>query len=124
MKTVNTVIVGALLAIGLAGNAAAAPGHHGHGHGAKKIVVVKAAPKRAAKKVIFKKVAQKKIIQKKVLKRIAKKLRAKTYRVRSGDTLSRIAARNYTSVRQLIKLNGLWGNKANHLRIGMKIRLS
>ena len=128
MKSVSIVVAGALLAIGLAGNAMAAPGQHSHGHGAKKVVMVKAASKKAAKKFVVKKVAQKKVMKKfapkKVVKKIVKKSRAKTYKVRSGDTLSRIAARNHTSVKQLIKLNGLWGNKANNLYVGMKIRIA
>ena len=90
---------------------------------------MKQASKKATKKVAVKKVAQKRVVQKKVAqkqvtKRVVKKQRAKNYRVRSGDTLSRIAARNGTSVKQLIKLNGLWGKKANNLRVGMKIRVS
>lgn len=128
MKTLSTVVVGTLLAIGLAGNAAAAPSQHVQGHGAKKVVMVKAASKKAAKKFVVKSVAQKKVVKKfapkKVVKKIVKKSRTKTYRVRSGDTLSRIAARNHTSVKQLIKLNGLWGNKANNLYVGMKIRIA
>jgi len=101
MKTLSTVVVGTLLAIGLAGNAAAAPQQYTQGHGANKVVIVKAS----AKKVV-------------------KKQHIKTYTVRRGDTLSRIAARNNTSVKKLIKLNSLWGKKANNLRVGMKLRVS
>jgi len=46
---------------------------------------------------------------------------AKYYRIRSGDNLSRIAARNGTSVRALCRLNGISPNKV--LRIGQTIRI-
>ncbi|RVU84704.1 LysM domain-containing protein [Leucothrix sargassi] len=101
MKTLSTVVVGTLLAIGLAGNAAAAPNQYTQGNGAKKVVIVKTSAKKAAQ--------NKKI---------------KTYTVRRGDTLSRIAARNHTSVKQLIKLNSLSAKQANNLRVGMKLRVS
>ena len=42
------------------------------------------------------------------------------YRVRSGDTLSSIAARFGTSVRILKNLNGL---RSNRLKVGQRIRL-
>ncbi|PWQ93260.1 LysM peptidoglycan-binding domain-containing protein [Leucothrix pacifica] len=87
MKTVNTVVISALLAVGLAGNAMAAPNHHGEDK------VVKKAP-------------------------------AKVYRVRPGDNLYRIAARNHVSVDKLIKINGLWGKKASNLKVGMVLRLA
>jgi len=45
----------------------------------------------------------------------------KYYKVRSGDTLSRIASRNGTSVKKLCKLNGL--KETSVLQIGQKIRL-
>ncbi|MGB0712028.1 MAG: LysM peptidoglycan-binding domain-containing protein [Gammaproteobacteria bacterium] len=43
------------------------------------------------------------------------------YRVRKGDTLSRIAARFGTSTRTLMSLNGL--RSANRIRIGQRLRL-
>lgn len=45
----------------------------------------------------------------------------KYYKIRSGDNLSRIAARNGTSVRTLCRLNGISPNKV--LRIGQRIRI-
>lgn len=45
----------------------------------------------------------------------------KTYTVRRGDTLSRIASRNGVTVRQLCKLNGL--TTSSKLTVGKKIRL-
>ena len=119
MKTLSTVVAGTLLAIGLASNAAASPGHQVYGHGAKKVVIVKAAPKKVVKKVVVQKAAQKKVI-----KKFAKKVHVKTYNVRRGDTLRSIAARHRISVKYLMKVNGLWGKKANNLRTGMKIRVS
>jgi len=47
--------------------------------------------------------------------------RAKYYTIRRGDTLSRIAARNGTTVRKLCSLNGLTTTSTLHL--GKKIRL-
>jgi murein DD-endopeptidase MepM/ murein hydrolase activator NlpD len=46
---------------------------------------------------------------------------AQYYRIRSGDNLSRIAARNGTSVSALCRLNGITPNKI--LRIGQTIRI-
>ncbi len=43
------------------------------------------------------------------------------YRVRKGDTLSKIASRNRTSVKALCRINGL--KTTSKLRIGQKIRL-
>lgn len=119
MNTLNTAIVTALLAMGLAGNAMAAPNNHAPERDnqiVKKVVIKKNAPKQ----IIVKKAAAKKVV---VVKQ-APKAKARTYRVRSGDTLSKIAARTHVSVNQLIKINKLWGNKANQLRVGMTIRLS
>lgn len=44
-----------------------------------------------------------------------------TYRVKKGDTLSRIASRNGVTVRQLCKLNGL--STTSKLQIGQRIKL-
>ena len=46
---------------------------------------------------------------------------ATVYTVRSGDTLSKIAKRNGTTVKRLCQLNGL--SEASTLRIGQKIKL-
>ncbi len=46
---------------------------------------------------------------------------AKYYKIRSGDNLSRIAARNGTSVKTLCRLNGISSKKI--LRIGQTIRV-
>ena len=136
MKTVSTVIVSALLAIGLAGNAMAAPGHQSHDKDhkvVKKVFVNKAAPRQANKRVVTKKAAPARVVKrapvkrvaaKRVVKRVVKKAPARVYRVRPGDTLYRIAARNRVSVNKLIKINGLWGKKANNLRVGMVLRLA
>lgn len=127
MKIVNTVVVSALLAIGLAGNAAAAPSEHHSKRGAIKLYKVQKVSNHAAKKITIKKAvkqAVKRSVHKAVVKRVAKKSYSKVYRVRPGDTLYRIAARNHTSVGKLVKLNQLWGKKASNLRVGMVIRLS
>ena len=138
MKTVNTVVISALLAVGLAGNAMAAPSHHGEDKVVKKVFVNKAAPKHANKRVTTKKAAPARVVKhtvvkrnvvkkaapKKVTKRVVKKAPAKVYRVRPGDTLYRIAARNHVSVDKLIKTNGLWGKKASNLKVGMVLRLA
>jgi LysM repeat protein len=44
-----------------------------------------------------------------------------TYKVRSGDTLSGIAARFQTTVRALVRLNGI--KDPGHLRVGQELRL-
>ena len=44
-----------------------------------------------------------------------------SYKVRSGDTLSGIAARFQTTVRALVKLNGI--KDPGHLRVGQELRL-
>ncbi len=46
---------------------------------------------------------------------------AKYYKIRSGDTLSKIAARNGTTVRKLCKLNGI--KETSVLQIGKRIRV-
>ncbi len=46
---------------------------------------------------------------------------SKTYRIRRGDSLSKIAARNGVTVKQLCRLNGL--KTTSKLKIGQKIRL-
>lgn len=46
---------------------------------------------------------------------------AATYTVRSGDTLSKIASRNGTTVRRLCQLNGISENST--LRVGQKLKL-
>ncbi|MDE6321778.1 MAG: peptidoglycan DD-metalloendopeptidase family protein [Muribaculaceae bacterium] len=51
----------------------------------------------------------------------AKSKGAKSYKVKKGDSLSRIATRNGVSVRQICKLNGL--NTNSKLKIGQTIRL-
>ena len=128
MKILNAAIVTTVLALGLAGNSMAAPSH------ADKLKMQKAAQiknqkvKQPAKKIIVQKKAQKQVV-KRVVKVVTKKAPIKkvvkrSYRVRAGDTLSRIAARNHVSVQKLVKLNQLWGNKANNLRVGMVIRLA
>ena len=133
MKAVNTVVISALLAVGLAGNAMAAPNHHSNDKGAKKVFVNKTASKHANKRVVTKKAAPARVVKrtvvkkaapKKVSKRVVKKAPAKVYRVRPGDTLYRIAARNHVSVDKLIKINGLWGKKASNLKVGMVLRLA
>ena len=131
MKILNAAIVTTVLALGLAGNSMAAPSHSDSyklkqyqaqtkhqktKKPSKKVVVkvikkaVKKAPNKRFVKVVSKKVSKKKVAQ-------------RSYRVKPGDTLSRIAKRNHTSVQKLIRLNNLWGNKANNLSVGMKIRI-
>ncbi|RVU85895.1 LysM peptidoglycan-binding domain-containing protein [Leucothrix sargassi] len=117
MKIVNAVVISTLLSVGLAGNALAAPKGERHGHGAKKVVVVKQPARKAHRHVVKKRPA------KRVVKRVIKRAPANVYRIRPGDTLYTIAARNRISVSKLIKLNNLWGHRSNNLRVGMTIRL-
>ncbi|BDD10147.1 hypothetical protein FUAX_25790 [Fulvitalea axinellae] len=51
-----------------------------------------------------------------------KKIRQRTYhRIRSGDTLSRLAVRYHTSITKICRLNGISRNKI--LRIGQRLRV-
>ncbi|WP_022953392.1 LysM peptidoglycan-binding domain-containing protein [Leucothrix mucor] len=121
MKTLNTAIVTALLAMGLAGNAMA----NNHGSDKDHKVVKKVVVQKVVKQVVVKKAAPKKMVKQVVVKKAPpKKVIAKTYHVRAGDTLSKISARTHVPVNSLIKLNKLWGNKANQLRVGTVLRLS
>jgi LysM repeat protein len=45
----------------------------------------------------------------------------KTYKIRTGDTLSRIAKRNGTTISKLCKLNGL--RESSVIRPGQKLRI-
>lgn len=47
--------------------------------------------------------------------------KSRTYKVRKGDTLSRIAARNHTSVKALCKKNGF--KKTKKLKAGQRIKI-
>ena len=141
MKTLNTAIVTALLAMGLAGNAMAAPGHQSSdrdnkivmkvtthkaapSHHIAKKVVKKVTPQRSAHKTVVKRAPAKKVVKRVVSKQHNKKVAKRVYRVRPGDTLYSIGKRNHVSVNQLVKINKLWGNKANNLRVGMVLRLA
>ena len=54
--------------------------------------------------------------------RLAQQTRDRTYTVRRGDSLSRIAARAGVSVSQLVALNTL--KNQHHIRVGQKLRLA
>ena len=131
MKIFNAAIVTTVLALGLAGNSMAAP-INADMLKMKQASQGKHQPvKQATKKIVVKKQVKKvvKAPVKRVVKVVTKKAPTKqaskrSYRVRSGDTLYRIAARNNVSVQKLIKLNSLWGKKATNLRIGMVLRLA
>ena len=49
--------------------------------------------------------------------------RSKTYRVRSGDTLTKISKKTRVSVSRLVRLNRLYGSKKNHIEVGQRLRL-
>ncbi|PWQ97561.1 LysM peptidoglycan-binding domain-containing protein [Leucothrix arctica] len=128
MKILNAAIVTTVLALGLAGNSMAAPSHADTLKMQKSAQSKHQKAKQPAKKIIVQKKAQKQVV-KRVVKVVSKrapvkKVANRSYRVRPGDTLSRIAARNHVSVQKLVKLNQLWGKKANNLRVGMFIRLA
>jgi len=44
-------------------------------------------------------------------------------RVRAGDTLSKIARRHNVPLKRLQQLNNLYGDQANHIYVGQRIRL-
>ena len=56
-------------------------------------------------------------------KRVSRKTYASSYRVRSGDTLYKIAAKFQVSVDRLARLNNLRGSKKNHIEVGQRLRL-
>jgi LysM repeat protein len=56
-------------------------------------------------------------------KRTTRKTYASSYRVRSGDTLTKIAAKFQVSVDRLARLNNLRGAKKNHIEVGQRLRL-
>lgn len=56
-------------------------------------------------------------------KRTPRKTYASSYRVRSGDTLTKIAAKFQVSVDRLARLNNLRGSKKDHIEIGQRLRL-
>ena len=56
-------------------------------------------------------------------KRTTRKTYASSYRVRSGDTLTKIAAKFKVSVDRLARLNNLRGAKKNHIEVGQRLRL-
>ncbi|WP_022954601.1 LysM peptidoglycan-binding domain-containing protein [Leucothrix mucor] len=142
MKMLTTSVLTAIMAIGLAGNAAAAPKHEdsmvikkshvqtgNHHQKAVKRVATKQVSQKPAKRVVKRVVKQpvKHVAAKRVVKRVVKQqprkvVKVRTHRVRTGDTLYRIATRYGISVNKLMHLNNL--RNANHLKIGMNIRLS
>ena len=128
MKIFSAAIVTTVLALGLAGNSMAAPGHNND----NRLKQYSSQNKHQSAKKPSKKVVVQKRVHKAPVKRIVravtkrapnKKVSNRSYRVRPGDTLNRIAARNHVSLQKLIKLNNLWGKRANNLRVGMVIRL-
>jgi len=128
MKIISAVIATAALSLGLAGNSMAAPGHADN----SRLKQHSAQNKHHSVKKPSKKVVVQKRVQKAPVKRVVravtkrapnKRIAPRSYRVRPGDTLHRIAARNHISLQKLIKLNNLWGHRANNLHIGMVIRL-
>jgi len=53
----------------------------------------------------------------------AKSKSTRFYRVRSGDTLTRIAAKTGVSFSKLVRLNRLYGTKKNRINAGQRLRL-
>lgn len=45
------------------------------------------------------------------------------YKVKKGDTLSKIAKEHNMSLEELLKLNGISGDKANHILVGQNIKV-
>ncbi len=131
MKTINTAIITAILALGFAGTSVAAPSHSDRNnlklhlqqkqkvmkHAGKRVVVQKQTKRAPAKRVV------KRVVKQAIFKKVKQQSKYRTYRVQPGDTLARIAKRNRVSLNQLIKINKLWGNRANRLHVGMIIRL-
>lgn len=53
----------------------------------------------------------------------AKSNKARFYRVKSGDTLTRIAVKTGVSFSKLVRLNRLYGSKKNRINAGQRLRL-
>ena len=135
MKILSTVIVTATLAFGLVANSVAAPGHSNNGYWKQAQQHKKHQNKHRAHKVP-KRVVKHKRVHKAPAKRIVKKIIKQqiightnhalrhVYRVRPGDTLARIAARNHISLQRLLKINNIrGGHRAHRLRPGQHIRI-
>lgn len=90
--------------------------------------VVSKPTKKTAKKV-SKKTKKKSISQhradrkKRAAKRKLRKSRSRTYRVRRGDTLTKISRKTGVSFGRLVRLNRLYGSKKNHIEVGQRLRL-
>ena len=53
----------------------------------------------------------------------AKSKKARFYRVRSGDTLTRISVKTGVRFTTLVRLNRLYGSKKNRINAGQRLRL-
>ena len=53
----------------------------------------------------------------------AKSKKTRFYRVRNGDTLTRIAVKTGVSFSKLVRLNRLYGTKKNRINAGQRLRL-
>jgi LysM repeat protein len=53
----------------------------------------------------------------------SKSKKSRFYRVRSGDTLTRIAVKTGVSFSKLVRLNRLYGTKKNRINAGQRLRL-
>lgn len=65
--------------------------------------------------------AEQELREKEAAKKAAEMAKAQYYKIRSGDTLGSIAARNHTTVRRLCELNGI--TTRTTLRIGRSLRV-
>lgn len=86
----------------------------------KSVSQVRAERKKRALRLASKKRAAAKRAKAKRAQQIK---RSKTYRVRSGDTLTQISRKTGVSVSRLVRLNRLYGSKKNHIEVGQRLRL-
>ena len=120
-----TVITAVTLSTGSMAMAETASTVSGDGFLELKVVEVSTsqATKQAVKQAPKASVRAKRATRTERQKRTTRKTYASSYRVRSGDTLTKIAAKFQVSVDRLARLNNLRGAKKNHIEVGQRLRL-
>lgn len=125
MKTIKRTIILSVAAMAIAFGGTASADSRMHQQQTAKIVAVSTQD-------MSQHAQHKPVVVKKVVKKYSSKSRYDRhyfqqhrviYRVRPGDTLSKIAAKTGVSLHRLVKLNKLYGNKKNRLLVGQVLRL-
>ena len=125
MKSIKTATL-TILSVGLlaATTAFAAPTTSADGF---LVLTVEEAPKAQAKAAAKPRAVKQVKRTQRVVKRNTKKKvtskKARYYRVKRGDTLTRIAAKNGVRFSTIVRLNRLYGSKKNRINVGQRLRL-